>query len=164
MEQNRRSILLVGIAIVLAARTAAAQHSDRSDEIDLKLAKVKAMQVTATLIAPSEAGLTLETLKRPFKAALGRRGIAVDSNNYQNVISTDLEVVNAGTASAPMYVANLSMHYSETCVAKRLTAELMCNLWDHFEGLHTFRTREALSSYVERTASQWADAFALQAR
>ena len=158
MRATRLLVLLHLVIVVCIPRTARA--APRGDELDLKLNNVKSIQVSGTLSAPAEVGLTLATLQDPFTAALASRGMRIDQENYDNSISIEVEVVKA--KSQPVWVTNLSFHYSEPCASKRLKTILMCPLWEHFEGLYSFSSPTEAKAYVERTVERWAMVFAAE--
>jgi len=135
------------------------------DEPDLQLNSVKSIQVAGIVIAPRQLTLSLEDLVAPFRAALTKRGVKIDQNNYDNVISTDLEVTSATVGTTTIYAVQLSFHYTEPCSSIRLSLHTTCPLWEHYELLQTFDTpdaAEAVQRYVMSTVSAQAKEFAAQ--
>jgi len=124
-------------------------------EPNLKLNLVKSFQVAASIEGPQGARLTLDALEAPFIERLRKRGKAVDQNNYDNVVSTEVTIAVSGSH----YAVDISFHYTEPCVATRLRLQLTCPIWEHYQGLEMFATLDDATDYVLRATTSAAQQF-----
>ncbi|WP_435628080.1 hypothetical protein [Candidatus Ferrigenium straubiae] len=147
----KRCQLPIGCLLGSLALTASAHDA----EPNLRLGSVKTFQVVATIIAPQEARLSLDALKAPFIGILQKRGKKIDQNNYDNVVSTNVQIEGSGSH----YSVALSFSYSEPCVAGRLKLKLTCSLWEHYELLKSFSTLEDAVNYSANTTKTAARLF-----
>jgi hypothetical protein len=132
--------------------TAAVAHDA---EPNLKLNLVKSFQVAASLEAPQASRLSLGALEAPFIEMLRKRGKSIDQNNYDNVVSTDVQIASSGS----QYAVSISFHYREPCVATRLRLDLTCPVWEHYEGLAIFTNLDDATGYVMRATKAAARLF-----
>jgi len=113
-------------------------------EPNLKLNLVKSFQVAASLEGPQAAQLSVEALEAPFIEMLRKRSKSIDKNNYDNVVSTEVQIASSGSR----YAVNISFHYREPCVATRLRLDLTCPVWEHYEALEVFNNLSDATEYV----------------
>jgi hypothetical protein len=129
----------------------------QEDEPNLHLGSVKSFQVSASIIAPSGSGLSLEALEAPFIRVVQKRGKKIDQNNYDNDVGTEVQIVSSGS----QYVVEITFSYREPCVATRLKLQLTCPVWEHYELLHTFSSLDDAVGYAmsaTKSAAQLFDA------
>jgi hypothetical protein len=129
----------------------------QEDEPNLHLGSVKSFQVSASIIAPSGAGLSLEALEAPFIRVLQKRGKKIDQNNYDHDVGTHVQIVSLGS----QYAVEISFSYREPCVATRLKLQLTCPVWEHYELLQVFSSLNDAVGYAmseTKSAAQLFDA------
>ena len=148
--------ICVGLAIAAVAAGAPPVPSD--DEPDLQIGRVKSMQVAATLIGHAEFGLTLESLQGPFKSLLHERGVKLDQNNYDNVVSTNCEIARTRTG-ATVYAVRIASEYREPCTINRLNLSTTCAVWETLDLIRTFDNPADVQTYVAKTVAQQAADF-----
>jgi hypothetical protein len=142
------------IAIILFVLIATAVQA-QDDEPDLRLKEVESFQVSGGVIAPPGSRLSLEVLKAPFVDMLQRKGKTVDQNNYDNVISTDVEIA----ASGSMFTVDIHFEYRESCVMERLKLHTTCAVWEHYKLLKVFSSLDEADNYVITTIKAAAQLF-----
>ena len=106
-----------------------------------------------------EIGMTLDNLEEPFKAELSKRGITIDQNNYDNVVSANLEVAKKLVGTTAVYSVSLSFSYTEPCIATRIKLDTICTLWEDSELTKIFTDPTAINKYVSETISSKAKQF-----
>jgi hypothetical protein len=149
---TRRWFFILALLVQLPLKAGA-----HDDEPKLHLGLVKSFQVSAGVIAPPGTGLSLEVLENPFIDALQKRGKRIDQNDYDHVVSADVQIATSGS----QYAVEISFSYREPCVANRLKLQLMCPLWEHYELLKVFSSLDDASDYVlsaTKAAAQLFDA------
>jgi hypothetical protein len=125
------------------------------DEPNLHLGSVKSFQVSASINAPSGAGLSLEALQAPFIDVLQKRGKKIDQNNYDNDVSAEVQIAGSGS----QYAVEISFSYREPCVANRLKLQLTCPIWEHYELLQMFSSLNDAVGYTVSAAKSAAQLF-----
>jgi hypothetical protein len=145
----------LGLAVLTATFWSIAAVADDA-EPNLRLNLVQSFQVSASIHVPQGTRLSLGALEEPFKEMLRMRGKKIDQNNYDNVVSTDVEIAS----SRSQYTVRISFNYTEPCIATRLRLELTCPIWGHYEALQIFTNLDDATEYVLRTTRAAARQFA----
>jgi hypothetical protein len=152
----------IRIALLAAYLACGQEVVSQEDDTGLDLEKVKTMQVSAGLIAHQEVGLSLETLKEPFKAVLQKRGVRVDLNDYDHVVSTSCEIARTTSGNTTSYAVRVSSHYREGCTANRIKLAIDCPLWETLDLIRIFQSPQEARQYVIKAVSEQAGEFEQQ--
>ena len=124
-------------------------------ELVLRLERVPSFQVSASLQGLAQTRLSLEALEAPFIEVLRKRGKRIDQNNYDNSVSTSVEVASAGAK----YAVDIHFAYREPCTVNRLKVEMSCPVWEHYEPLQMFSTLDDAVAYIMATTKAAARLF-----
>jgi hypothetical protein len=147
------------VAVALAALATAPPHVSAQDDLELRLDRVRSMQVTAGLFTFPELGLGLESLQGPFKAVLRERRVKLDQNNYENVVSAHLQIARTQVGNSTIYAVRLTSEYREPCTVDRLKLSTMCAVWEASDLMEIFDNVADVRKYVAKTVSKQAAEF-----
>ncbi len=158
MQQTRLSIAVV-LACLVVSPTLIALSQDDNDEPDLKMNEVHTVQVSGTIISPTELALSLSVMVAPFKEQLSRAGVAIDHNDYAHIVSPTIEISTTTVHGTKVYAVSMSAHYEEECLLERAQVKLRCELWQQLELLHMFSKPDDVRSYILKSMSSWSKDF-----
>lgn len=129
------------------------------DELELELTQIESIQVSGGISGPLEATLSLKDIKEPFIKRLTKKGIKIDQNNHEYVISTNGQIHKTSIQNEVVYAVKISFHYSEPCSSFRSNVQLQCNLWEHFESLKFFYSPKDVKKYIKNAVDSTAELF-----
>lgn len=151
------AFLLWGVIALSVFCMSAQACSD--EDVDLRLGEIKSIQVSLGMNWYPEAGITSDDLVSPFKTALIKQGIAIDQNNYDNVIGIHVDMAKKVVGNTTTYAVIMKFSYTEPCVTSRTHLAARCELWSDHEPLKIFTDPADIKKYVLEKVSAQADAF-----
>lgn len=155
----KKLMLLESAAVIAMSTLCMSAQACNDDDVDLRLGEIKSIQVSFGMNWYPETGLTSDDLMNPFKTALIKRGIAIDQNNYDNVLGAHVDMAKKLVGNTATYAVIVKFSYTEPCVASRTKLAARCELWSDDEPLKIFTDPADVKKYVLDKVSVQADAF-----
>lgn len=155
----KKFMFLGSAAIFALSALCMSARASNDDDVDLRLGEIKSIQVGFGINGYPEIGITSDDLVHPFEAALNKRGIAIDQNNYDNIVNTHVDIAKKAIGKTVAYAVIVQFSYIEPCVASRTSLTARCELWSDYEPLKIFTDPADVKKYVLEKVNAQADAF-----